>query len=199
MNNNLIKVNDNFGVVTGDKGRISIINKESSDYDLETILIKENEKEEAEAKLNKANKGLKENKSNTIEGIFWDILLIGTEVVLFIGAPKVSLPVLMPLVGIIFKGISIISNGTIIGRYITKKKYSKIIPELKENILKLQNELSEMKEKTKYSSDSLLPNPRSSLRTSDGCILENNKEGVLSVIEYDVNEKTSVKVLKLIR
>lgn len=104
----------------------------------------------------------------------------------------------MPLAGIIFKGISIISDGTIIGRYITKKKYSKIIPELKENILKLQSELSEMKEKTKYSSDSLLPNPRSSHRNSDSCILENNDE-ILSVTEYNINEETNIKVLKLRR
>ena len=198
MNNNLIKVNDDFGVVTGDKGRISIINKESSDYDLETILIKENELEETELKLDEANKCLKENKGNTIDGMFFDILLIVVEIALYIGAPKVSLPVLMPLVGIIFKGISISSCGTIIGRHITKKKYSKIIPGLKENISKLQSELSEMKEKTKYSSDSLLPNPRSSLRTSDSCILENNDE-ILSVTEYNINEETNIKVLKLRR
>ena len=136
MNNNLIKVNDDFGVVTGDKGRISIINKESSDYDWETILIKENELEETELKLDEANKCLKENKWNTIDGMFFDILLIVVEIALYIGAPKVSLPVLMPLVGIIFKGISISSCGTIIGRHITKKKYSKIIPGLKENISK---------------------------------------------------------------
>ena len=104
----------------------------------------------------------------------------------------------MPLAGIIFKGISIISDGTIIGRYITKKKYSKIIPELKENISKLQSELSEMKEKTKYSSGSLLPNPRSSHRNSDSWILENNDE-ILSVTEYNINEETNIKVLKLRR
>ena len=84
MHNNLIKVTDNFGVVTGDKGRISIINKESSDYDLETILIKENELEETELKLHDANKCLKENKSKTIWGIFSDILLIVVEIALYI-------------------------------------------------------------------------------------------------------------------
>lgn len=148
--------------------------------------------------MNDANKYLKENKSKNIWGIFSDILLIVVEIALYIGTPKVSLPVLMPLAGIIFKGISIISDGTIIGRYITKKKYSKIIPELKENISKLQSELSEMKEKTKYSSGSLFPNPRSSHRNSDSYILENNDE-ILSVTEYNINEETNIKVLKLRR
>lgn len=55
-----------------------------------------------------------------------------------------------------------------------------------------------MKEKTKYSSGFLLPNPRSSLRTSDSCILENNDE-ILSVTEYNINEETNIKVLKLRR
>ena len=83
MNQNLVQVNSNYGAVSDKKGNISIISKESGDYDFESILKKENELEDLTFKLNNFKNKLSDNKRNMIFGEITTAFILCGEFVLF--------------------------------------------------------------------------------------------------------------------
>lgn len=69
MNNELIKLNNDLGVVTDEKGHIKVVNIEAYNNNLEDILLKENEIENNEKKLVSLQNKLLEKKLFKISSI----------------------------------------------------------------------------------------------------------------------------------
>ena len=197
MNQRLVQVNNNYGAVSDEKGNISIISKESGDYDFESILKKENELEDLTFKLNNFKNKLSDNKRNMIFGeITTAFILCGELVLFFIFNPVISIETLIAVMSIFYlttKSLNLGTYGTRIGRYMKKRKLTSTIEEIETNIPKLEKELQSMKEKTKYKINySTLTETES--KTS---VVDAYQE--LSVyMEHNINEETAkVKVLSL--
>lgn len=83
MNQNLIQINNNFGVVSDENGNISLIGKENCSYSFDEILLKDNELEDLNLKLKSSKAKLSDNKKNMIFGEIASVGLIVAEVFLY--------------------------------------------------------------------------------------------------------------------
>lgn len=169
MNQNLMQINNNCGVVSDEDGNISVIKKENDLYDFEKILLKENELETLELKLKNSKKELSDNKWIMKHDAILSVLLIVIEIVMFaLGYSLYPLKKLIATTAISYLHIKVIFSiaaglaywfdkktfsiaaCTKIGRYFKKKKLTAAIEKMELNIITLKKELEEIKEKSKY-------------------------------------------------
>lgn len=198
MNQNLVQINDNYGVVSDEVGNIKVVNKENNDCELKDILIKENELEALSSKLNTAKKELSSNKIDTIFGEILNTLIIGGEIVLYVvlnsTLPTAALITLMALFYIITKGTNLLAEGSRIGKYIKRKKINETIRELDEKIPQLEKILTDMKTKTKYNV------AQSTINESKSSHISNAYRDLSVYMQSNVNEELKeAKVLSLTR
>ena len=155
MNKNFMQIDDNFGVVSDEKGNISLVRSENNEVQLEDILNKENELEylsdkykskQLELEIIKENIGMSNvlNIASLAGGVYIYSLGVATNPV------YVSL-----LVGVgvyaLFNIISIgASHGTIISHYKKRKKLLIELEELEEQIPVVNKELEDIKDKAVY-------------------------------------------------
>ncbi len=154
MNQHLIQINNNCGVVSDEDGNISLIKKENDLYDFEKTLLKENELETLELKLKNSKEALSDNNQNKIFGEIANAGLIVLEVAIFASLHSIlSIKMLIAVMAIAympFKGLISVICGTRIGRHFKKKKLTADIEKIELDISTLEKELKEIKEKSKY-------------------------------------------------
>lgn len=154
MNQNLVQINDNYGAVSDENGNIKVISKENSDCELKDILIRENELENLSLKLNTAKKELSSNKIDIILGEILNTLIVAGEIFIYVvlnsTVSAAALIAAMALFYIPTKGMTLMAEGSRIGRYIKWKKLNATIRDLDEKIPQLEKTLTDMKAKTKY-------------------------------------------------
>ncbi len=154
MNQNLVEINNNCGIVSDENGNVSLIEKKNDTYNFEEILLKENQIENLKLKLEDYSKKLDQNKFDIIGGEIISTVLIATEIGLAIAFNSVltlkELILLMTLSYLSVKGLFSFMYGTRIGRYIKKKKLTSEIEKIESEIPELEKELANIKEKSKY-------------------------------------------------
>lgn len=192
MNQNLVKVNDNYGAVSDENGDISIISKENCEYELKDILIKENELEDLNLRLSTAKKILSSDKQDTIFGEITANLALGMIIVLYV-LYHPTFPT-----GMFITTMSLLcvpKAYNLVSFYIKKRKLNTAINEFEMTIPKLEKELQDMKEKTKYKVN------YSTLTQSESktAIIDSYRK-FSAYMNHNVNEEpTKVKVLNLTR
>ncbi len=154
MNQKLVQINNNYGVVSDKNGNISFIEKESDSYNFEEILLKENNLEKLKSKLENCKNQLSSTKLDMIGGNVCGIISIAIEIVLFASLHSVltlgTLITVMAISYINFKGMGLLMFGTRIGRHSKKNKLINDIEKMELELPKLEKELKEIKEKSKY-------------------------------------------------
>lgn len=154
MNQNLVEINNNCGIVSDENGNVSLIEKKNDTYNFEEILLKENQIENLKLKLEIFKENLERNKKNIIYGEIINIVLLALEIgmAIFMSSALVlkDLILLMAATYIPFKLINILMHGTRIERHIKKKKLITKIEEIELELPTLENELANIKEKSKY-------------------------------------------------
>jgi hypothetical protein len=192
MNNGLAKLNDNYGIVSDEKGNIKVVNKKNNYYELQDILIKENEIEKLNKELEDAVNDLSTNKFKIISSEILNIVILGGEIYLFIifNMSPVNTSLLLACLAMFYistKGLILSIFGTRIGRFKKRKKLINTIKELEETIPKLEKELENIKKKVEYS-------------TYSETKLDNNMANIYQDLDKDesiISDKTNVKILKL--
>lgn len=154
MNQNLIEINDNYGVVTDEHNNIKLIKKENNSYPFEEILLRENELEELKLKLKEYTKSLFFNRqcivaSKIASAIFLTAFVIGFAF-LYSQMPIGELVFCAILSCLCYKGITAFAFGTKSERDNEKKELTSIINQIESQIPVLEKELEEIKEKTTY-------------------------------------------------
>ena len=200
MNQGLVQINDNYGVVSDESGNIKLISKENNDCEFQDILKKENELEYLNASLKKLKEELATNASNTKYGeVASGLILIGEVFLYALLSSGTSFEVLVTVMTCYYAASKMLafaslcvgsSRVTRIGRYIEKKKLNASIKEIKERIPQVKKEIENMKEKVDY------------VVESDTAKLDNSVDNAYydlsRYIENDRNIKpTKVKVLSL--
>lgn len=191
MNEYLSQISNNYGIVSDENGEIKVVTKSATNYELQDILLKENELENLKQKLVAAKEELIDNKERTINGELCNLVIIGGEIFLAIAIfPVVSTQFLIYLLTgfyAITKAINIAMNGTRIGRYKKNKKLNSSIKSLEENSLQLAYELVNLKEKAKYKVES---------DTKNYCAQYGSTKNASEVLNEGLGK---VKVMKLTR
>lgn len=192
MNQNFVKVNDNYGAVSDENGDISIISKENCEYELKDILIKENELEDLNLRLSTAKEILSSYKQDTIFGEIYTTLALGMIIVLYV----LSHPTFPTGIFITTMSLECVLKAlNLVPFYIKKRKLNTAINEFEMTIPKLEKELQDMKEKTKYKVN------YSTLTQSESktAIIDSYRK-LSAYMNHNVNEEpTKVKVLNLTR
>ncbi len=147
MNQSLIKLNNNHGLVTDENGNISLISKENDSYDFKEILLKDNDLEELNLKLEMTKEQLDDNKTKTIAAKIMNTLVVGIVIFLYINLHSIASSVILYLY---FKALLILTFGTRIERNNNKMKLTTDIEKMELEIQTLEKELTKIKEKSKY-------------------------------------------------
>ena len=154
MNQNLVEINNNCGIVSDENGNVSLIEKKNDTYNFEEILLKENQIENLKLKLEIFKENLERNKKNIIYGEIINIVLLALEIgmAIFMSSALVlkDLILLMAATYLPFKLINILMHGTRIERHIKKKKLTTKIEEIELELPTLEKELVNIKEQSKY-------------------------------------------------
>ena len=154
MNQKLVEINNNYGIVSDENGNISFIEKENDSYNFEEILLKENNLDDLKSKLENYKNKLSDNKEKIIYDYITDACLIVLEIILFAFLHStVPLNILIALIigcYIIPKMVSSLLFGTRLGKHIQKKKLTTDIEMMELEINTIEKELTEIKEKSKY-------------------------------------------------
>ena len=154
MNQKLIQINDNYGVTIDENGNTKMVSKESNDCDFQDILIKENELEDLNLKLDNAKSKLSLNKLNIILSTMINVLLIAGCTYLLLNVVSLKLLITAIAVSCIpAETFSLLTFGSIIGNCIKRKNLKKTIKDLEEQVPKVEKELSNIKEKSRYVTD----------------------------------------------
>lgn len=154
MNQKLIQINDNYGVTIDENGNTKMVSKESNDYEFQDILTKENELEDLNLKLDNAKNKLSLNKLNIILSTVINVFLLA--VCTFLLLNIVSLKFLITTIAVSCiptETFSLLAFGGIVGNCIKRKNLKKTIKDLEEQVPKVQKELSNIKEKSRYVTD----------------------------------------------
>lgn len=158
MNQNLIEINDNYGVVTDEHNNIKLIKKENSSYPFEEILLRENELEELKTKLKVYTQILSSSRGAGVAGKIANALFLTVFVVsfayLYSRMPIGELIFCEILFYLPFKGMTVLTIGTKSERDNEKKELTSTINEIESQIPVLEKELEEIKEKTTYRDNS---------------------------------------------
>ena len=192
MKQNLIQINDNFGVVSDEKGNISLISKENDSHDFEKILLKENELENLQLQLKECKVKEADNKQKIKEGEITNAFLVVGGIALYVALHSVlPLEMLLLVMGIYYVPLKCVLSliyGTRIGRYITKKKLTIDIAKLELDVPTLEKELAKIKEKSKFKVDC-------------STVVESKEkiypENLLSIDSYISEAHNKVRVLSL--
>lgn len=191
MNEYLSQISDNYGIVSDENGEIKVVTKSATNYELQDILLKENELENLNQELIAAKEKLIDNKERTINGELCNLVIIVGLIILAVAIfPVVSTQFLIYLLTgfyAITKAINIAMNGTRIGRYKENKKLNSSIKSLEENSLQLAYELVNLKEKAKYKVES---------DTKNYCAQYGSTKNTSEVLNEGLGK---VKVMKLTR
>lgn len=191
MNEYLSQISDNYGIVSDENGEIKVVTKSATNYELQDILLKENELENLNQELIAAKEKLIDNKERTINGELCNLVIIVGLIILAVAIfPVVSAQFLIYLLTgfyAITKAINIAMNGTRIGRYKKNKKLNSSIKSLEENSLQLAYELVNLKEKAKYKVES---------DTKNYCAQYGSTKNASEVLNEGLGK---VKVMKLTR
>lgn len=191
MNEYLSQISDNYGIVSDENGEIKVVTKSATNYELQDILLKENELENLNQELIAAKEELIDNKERTINGELCNLVIIVGLIILAIAIFSiVSTQFLIYLLTgfyAITKAINIAMNGTRIGRYKKNKKLNSSIKSLEENSLQLAYELVNLKEKAKYKVES---------DTKNYCAQYGSTKNASEVLNEGLGK---VKVMKLTR
>lgn len=191
MNEYLSQISDNYGIVSDENGEIKVVTKSATNYELQDILLKENELENLNQELIAAKEKLIDNKERTIDGELCNLVIIVGLIILAVAIfPVVSTQFLIYLLTgfyAITKAINIAMNGTRIGRYKKNKKLNSSIKSLEENSLQLAYELVNLKEKAKYKVES---------DTKNYCAQYGSTKNTSEVLNEGLGK---VKVMKLTR
>ncbi len=191
MNEYLSQISDNYGIVSDENGEIKVVTKSATNYELQDILLKENELENLNQELIAAKEKLIDNKERTINGELCNLVIIVGLIILAVAIfPVVSTQFLIYLLTgfyAITKAINIAMNGTRIGRYKENKKLNSSIKSLEENSLQLAYELVNLKEKAKYKVES---------DTKNYCAQYGSTKNASEVLNEGLGK---VKVMKLTR
>lgn len=191
MNEYLSQISDNYGIVSDENGEIKVVTKSATNYELQDILLKENELENLNQELIAAKEKLIDNKERTIDGELCNLVIIVGLIILAVAIfPVVSTQFLIYLLTgfyAITKAINIAMNGTRIGRYKKNKKLNSSIKSLEENSLQLAYELVNLKEKAKYKVES---------DTKNYCAQYGSTKNASEVLNEGLGK---VKVMKLTR
>lgn len=191
MNEYLSQISDNYGIVSDENGEIKVVTKSATNYELQDILLKENELENLNQELIAAKEKLIDNKERTINGELCNLVIIVGLIILAVAIfPVVSTQFLIYLLTgfyAITKAINIAMNGTRIGRYKKNKKLNSSIKSLEENSLQLAYELVNLKEKAKYKVES---------DTKNYCAQYGSTKNASEVLNEGLGK---VKVMKLTR
>lgn len=154
MYQDLVQINDNYGAIIDEDGNISIISKETQEYELADILKKENDLEKLELNLEENKKTLSDLKSKIFFGKIISILTIVDEFILYCVLHSVySSTVVFSIMAIFYLLVKIpatIEYGTKIEGIIKKKKLQNVIKELEDKRFKSEKELQKMKVATNY-------------------------------------------------
>lgn len=154
MNQKLIQINDNYGVTIDENGNTKMVSKESNDYEFQDILTKENELEDLNLKLDNAKNKLSLNKLNIILSTVINVFLLAVCTYLLLNI--VSLKFLITTIAVSCiptEAFSLLAFGGIVGNCIKRKNLKKTIKDLEEQVPKVQKELSNIKEKSRYVTD----------------------------------------------
>lgn len=197
MNQNLIQLNNNCGMASDENGNLSLIGKESDSYDFEEILLKENDLENLNLRLQKSKEKLSDTKQNMIFGEIANVGLIGAEVFIYAFLHSaIPLELLIPIMAITyvpFKCFVSLMYGTRIGRHIKKKRLTTDIEKMKLELPTLEKELMEIKEKSKYKVNvSIVDETKTEIPVE-----EIRSEMSLPMDSYISEEHTKVRVLSL--
>lgn len=191
MNEYLSQISENYGIVSDENGEIKVVTKSATNYELQDILLKENELENLNQELIAAKEKLIDNKERTIDGELCNLVIIVGLIILAVAIfPVVSTQFLIYLLTgfyAITKAINIAMNGTRIGRYKKNKKLNSSIKSLEENSLQLAYELVNLKEKAKYKVES---------DTKNYCAQYGSTKNTSEVLNEGLGK---VKVMKLTR
>lgn len=154
MNQKLIQINDNYGVTIDENGNTKMVSKESNDYEFQDILTKENELENLSLKLDNAKNKLPLNKLNIILSTIINVLLLAGCTYLLLNIVSLKLLITTIAVSCIpTETFSLLAFGGIIGNCIKRKNLKETIKDLEEQVPKLEKELSNIKEKSRYVTD----------------------------------------------
>ena len=195
MNQKLVQINNNCGMVSDENGDINFIEKENDSYNFEEILLIENNLEELKSKLEDCKNKLFLNKQKTIYGNLANIFLIIMEILLLIFLhsiiPLGTLIALVIFSYILFKETLLLTYGTIGKKYKEKNKLIADIEKLELELPKLEKKLKEIKEKSKYKVSV------STVEETKTNVEKIYSEISLSMDRYTPKKRDMVKVLSL--
>lgn len=153
MNVNAIKLDESRCAVIDENGNIKVVNLNSNDQ-LEKLLLKENELENANAEIIKCNEEIKENKSYCIHAEIKNFAIYIITITLFLmGFSLIQLPILLGLICVAhaaLKYINIINYGTRSQRRIKKETLNQKLKLLEEQIPTLEKQINEIKNNNNY-------------------------------------------------
>ena len=196
MNQNLVQINDNYGAVSDENGGIKVVSKKNNGCELKDILMKENELEYLNSKLNSVKEELVFNKTNATFGEIMNALIVVQEIVLYFFAKINNLEAkffVLAFIYIITKGMNLFFFGTRIGRHNKRKKLIATIRDLEEKVPQLEKNLTEMKEKTKYNVEDTTIN---NLKSTNS--ISTTYRGLSTNMQSNINEESKkVKILSL--
>lgn len=198
MNRNLIQLNKNCGIVSDEKGNMSLVSEENDFYNFKKILLRENKVENLKLELENAEKEQSDNKRNLKINIPVNILLIAMEIIIYLNLP-VTYPLTLSISIVaytytIFKALASLMYGTIIGNLIKKKRLTSNIEKMELDLSILEKGLKRMKERSNYKVD--YSTAIESKTTSTG---EINHELSLPIDSHGSEEVRKVKVLSLLK
>ena len=155
MNKNLVQIDDNLGVVSDEKGNISLVRSENNEVQLEDILNKENELEYLSDKYKSKQLELEIIKENIGTANFLNIVSLAGGVYIYSLGVATNPVYVALLVGVgvyaLFNIISIgAGHGTIISYYKKRKKLLIELEKLEEQIPVVSKELENIKDKAVY-------------------------------------------------
>lgn len=159
MNNSLAELNDNLCIVTDDTGTITLSRKENNNHSFEEILETENKLEnlikELTISLSMRDINKQNSKNIALKSLICFVISLGLS--FFINLTSIitkdiayTITNTIPSILLFLVGVESLLKGSIIGRYIKNKRLNEEIKNIATKISKIKQELTEMRESTKY-------------------------------------------------
>src|SRR5574344_809028 len=155
MNQSLIQINDNLGVVSDEKGKLRLVSKKDKSYNFEDILLAENHCEDLYSKLIDKKAEQKHIKYNIGMGKITGSAAICFEIMIFIIAQTFSISsgIAIPIIIVTFISWLIGHNvlyGSFTGNYIKNLKIKNNINEMEADLEILEKKLFFIKQDCQF-------------------------------------------------
>lgn len=153
MNVNAIKIDETKCAVIDEQGNIKIVHLNSNEQ-LEKLLLKENELENANIEINECKDEILKNKNYSIAAEFRNATMYLLDIAFFvIGFSTIPLPILLGIIFIchgLIKYINIVNYGTRSSRKLKNETLNKKLKLLEDQIPVLEKQISEIKNNYNY-------------------------------------------------